>query len=264
MNLITLTTDFGYKDPFVGMMKGVIYKINDSATIVDISHGIESQNILEGAFIISKSYEYFPENTVHVVVVDPGVGSTRRPVLVSSFGHFFVGPDNGVFSMIIENDRCARVFEVTEQKYFLKSVSATFHGRDIFAPIAAFLSKGFSTGSFGSAIDDYTRIKIPAIERKQACVRGAVIYIDGFGNIITNIPRVVVDELIQMGISPSNINIEICGQKINGVRKSYADTKEGEPAVIINSFNLVEVFAYLGNAAKILKAHKGDLVEVKF
>lgn len=264
MNLITLTTDFGYKDPFVGMMKGVIYNINDSATIVDISHGIENQNILEGAFIISKSFKYFPDNTVHVVVVDPGVGSSRRPLLIASSGHYFVGPDNGVFSMIIENDPFSRVFEVTEEKYFLKNISATFHGRDVFAPVAAWLSKGFSTGSFGSIIEDYTKIKIPPVERRHSIVRGSVIYTDIFGNIITNIPSAVVDEILQQGIAPSNISIEICGHKISGIRKCYADTKEGEPGIIINSFNLIEIYSYLGNAAKALNAKKGDVVEINY
>ncbi|MBI5194584.1 MAG: SAM-dependent chlorinase/fluorinase [Nitrospirae bacterium] len=264
MNLITLTTDFGYKDPFVGMMKGVIYNINDSATIVDITHGITSQNILEGAFIISKSFKYFPDNTVHVVVVDPGVGSNRRPLLIASSGHYFVGPDNGVFSMIIENDPYSRVFEVTEEKYFLKSVSSTFHGRDIFAPVAAWLSKGFSTGSFGRVIEDYSKIKIPPVERRLSKVSGSVIYIDIFGNIITNIPRGVVDELLQKGISPSNVHIDICGHKISGIRKCYADTKEGEQGIIINSFNLIEIYTYSGNAATNLNAHKGDTVEISF
>lgn len=263
MNLITLTTDFGYKDPFVGMMKGVILSISDSANIVDITHGITSQNILEGAFIISKSFKYFPNDTVHVVVVDPGVGSSRRPLLIASSSHYFVGPDNGVFSMIIENDPYSRVYEVTEEKYFLKSISSTFHGRDIFAPVAAWLSKGFSTGSFGRIVEDYAKITIPPVERRQSIIKGSVIYTDTFGNIITNIPRGVVDELLQKGISPSNIHIEICGHKISGIRKCYADTKEGEPGIIINSFNLIEIYTYSGNAAKILKAQKGDLVEIR-
>lgn len=264
MNLITLTTDFGYKDPFAGMMKGVIYSINDSAVIVDISHGIEGQNILEGAFIISNAYRYFPLGTVHLVVVDPGVGSNRRPLLIYSSGHYFVGPDNGIFSMIIEEDSLAMVIEVTEEKYFLKDVSSTFHGRDIFAPVAAWISKGFATGSFGRVIDDFKRIKIPEVEKKQSSVRGVIIYIDIFGNIITNISGSIVVEVLQMGISPSDINLIICGHKISGIKKCYAEAKEGEPGAIINSFNLIEIFSYMGNAARLFDAKKGDIVEIIF
>lgn len=264
MNLITLTTDFGYKDPFAGMMKGAIYSINDSAIIVDISHGIERQNILEGAFIISNAYRYFPEGTVHVVVVDPGVGSTRRPLLIYSAGHYFVGPDNGIFSMIIEKDRHSMVIEVTEERYFLKDVSSTFHGRDIFAPVAAWLSKGFATGSFGRIIDDFKEIKIPDVEKKQSSVRGVIIYIDSFGNIITNISSSIVDEVLQPGVLSSNVQVAIYGHKISGIRKCYAETKEGELGAIINSFNLIEIFSYMGNAAQVLNAKKGDVVEMIF
>lgn len=264
MNLITLTTDFGYKDPFAGMMKGVIYSINDSAIIVDISHGIEGQNILEGAFIISSAYGYFPEGTVHVVVVDPGVGSARRPLLIYSSGHYFVGPDNGIFSMIIEKDRHSRVIEVTEEKYFLKNVSSTFHGRDIFAPVAAWLSKGFATGSFGRVIDDFSILKIQDAEKRQSLIRGVIIYIDIFGNIITNISSSIVDEVLQTGISSSDIQLDVYGHKISGIRKCYAETKEGELGAIINSFNLIEIFSYMGNAAQVLNAKKGDVVEMKF
>lgn len=264
MNLITLTSDFGLKDPFAGMMKGVIYNINGSANIVDITHEIRSQDILEGAFIISQSYRFFPKDTVHVAVVDPGVGSTRRPILVMASGHYFIGPDNGILSLVIDEDPNSKVIEITKEQYFLRSVSATFHGRDIFAPAAAWLSKGVDPAHFGSVISNYTSLMMPAIEKGPGYIKGKVIYIDRFGNVITNIPSALLNTLIQSGISMSSLKTKISGAEITGLNRYYAEVKVGEIGAIIDSFGLFEIYAYMGSAAKILYAGKGDTVEIQY
>ncbi len=262
MNLITLTTDFGLKDPFVGMMKGVIYGINSSVTIVDISHGIESQDISEGAFVISQSYRFFPKGTIHVVVVDPGVGGGRRPILVIASGHYFIGTDNGVLSLVTKEDTNARVIEITTEQYFLKSVSATFHGRDIFAPVAAWLSKGIELRESGHIISDYTRLAIPVIERGPDYIRGGIIHIDKFGNLITNISGSAVNELAHKNVSGSFLSIRICGTEMAGIRKYYAELTPGELGAIINSFSLLEIYAYKASAARVLNSKKGEVVTV--
>lgn len=264
MDLITLTTDFGYKDPFVGIMKGVIYSINSSANIVDITHTIESHDILEGAFIISQSYRFFPKSSIHVAVVDPGVGGSRRPILVIASGHYFIGPDNGMLSPVIEEDQSARVIEITSKQYFLRSISVTFHGRDIFAPVAAWLSKGVEPEQFGRTISDYTRLDMPEIEKGPEYIKGGVIYVDRFGNIITNISQEIINDLGQKGISPASLSISICGIEITGINKYYGELIAGELGAIINSFGFLEIYAYRGNAAKLLNVRKGDIMEVKW
>lgn len=264
MKLITLTTDFGLKDPFVGMMKGVIYNINESAEIVDITHNIDNQDILEGAFVISQSYRYYPTGTIHVVVVDPGVGSSRRPILVNASDHFFLGPDNGVLSFIIKEDPRSNVLEVTTEQYFLKGVSSTFHGRDIFAPVAAWLSKGIEFHHFGHAISDYKGLDIPEIEKGDNSIKGKVIYIDRFGNIITNITPEDIDDIVKSGIPASNIRTRIAEVEITGIKKYYAEVNKGEPGTIFNSFGLFEIYAYLDDAAKMLNVKKGISIEICF
>ena len=263
MNIITLTTDFGLKAPFVSMMKGVLYSINGSLNIVDISHDIDSQDIIEGSFVITQSYRFFPEGTIHIVVVDPGVGSSRRPLLVCASGHYFIGPDNGVLSHIITEDQESSVIEITEEKYFLKGVSATFHGRDIFAPVAACLSKGILPHSFGHIITDYTQLSIPEVEKGPTSIKGSVIYIDKFGNIITNIPAKALDDLVQKGLSFSDLGTWTGGVEIAGIKEYYAEVREGELGAIINSLGLLEVYAYMSNAAKVIGSVKGDIVEVR-
>lgn len=262
MSLITLTTDFGLKDPFVGMMKGVIYNINESANIVDITHSIENQDVVEGAFVISQSYRYFPKGTIHIVVVDPGVGSTRMPVLVNASDHFFLGPDNGVLSFIIKEDPASSVLELTTEQYFLKGISSTFHGRDIFAPVAAWLSKGVEFHHFGHRILDYKSLAMPGIETGHSYIKGEVIYIDRFGNIITNITPDVISELMRNGLPASEIQIKIGDAEITGINKYYAEREKGEPGTIINSFGLFEIFSYLDDAAKKLNIRKGAAVEI--
>jgi S-adenosylmethionine hydrolase len=186
--LITLTTDFGYKDPFVGIMKGIILDINHSAKVIDITHGISPQNISEAAFMLEMSFNSFTHNTIHLVVVDPGVGSARRPILVVTENYYFIGPDNGVFSRIFLLTERLTVLHITATHYFLKQDGSTFQGRDVFAPIAGWLSKGIETSNFGDPITDFKKISVsvPQITAKNT-IEGEIIYIDRFGNTITNI-----------------------------------------------------------------------------
>ena len=195
--IITLTTDFGSKDPFVGIMKGVMLNINPLITIIDITHTISPQNILEAAIAVEASFSYFPHKTIHVVVVDPGVGSGRRPLLVSADYHYFIGPDNGVFSRIYKKSESLDVFHVTAEHYFLPQRSATFHGRDVFAPVAAWLAKGIHVERFGDPITDYVTLPLPApVFLQENTIEGEVVYIDRFGNLITNIHDTMLNDLL--------------------------------------------------------------------
>src|SRR5512135_1704123 len=189
--LITLTTDFGYDDPFVGVMKGVILNINPEAKIVDLNHGIRPQDTMEAAFTIGMNFHYFPAETLHVVVVDPGVGSRRRPVLMLSDHHYFLGPDNGVFSYIYRmKHETLEVLHITADHYFLQKKSSTFQGRDVFAPVAAWFSRGVAMEKFGDRITDYQTIDLPFPEvTAEGIIRGKIIHIDRFGNAISNITK---------------------------------------------------------------------------
>jgi len=186
MGIIALLTDFGLNDNFVGVMKGVIYHINPEVKIVDLSHQIESHNIHEAAFLLKSSYPYFPEGTVFLIVVDPGVGSERKSVIVETEKYLFVAPDNGVLSFLMERDM-KRIIQITNEEYFLKPVSRTFHGRDIFAPVAAYLSKGEKVEKFGSQTRKIEKLTFPEPQVKNNRLVGEVIYVDRFGNPITNI-----------------------------------------------------------------------------
>ncbi len=263
MSLITLTTDFGLKDPFAGMMKGVIYSINRDVHIIDISHGIENQDVFEGAFIIFSSFNYFPGGTIHVVVVDPGVGSSRRPILVRAHDHYFIGPDNGVLSLIISGDTNSSVYEITAERYFLRSPGNTFHGRDIFAPVAGWLSRGGDPLNFGRMVPDYCRIDIPVPAKNEGRLEGEIIYIDKFGNLFSNIRLCDIDEYCS-GMDGSSMLIRIRGHEISGIKRCYSDAKKGETAVVVNSFGLLEIYSYMGNAARTINAKKGDIVWLCF
>src|SRR5215469_1790500 len=184
--IITLTTDYGTNDHLVGTVKGVILKINPEATIVDITHHVASYDLLDGALAIGSAFEYFPPKTIHVVVVDPGVGTERRPLLVSGDNHYFVAPDNGVLSLIYERNSNVVVRHATAEHYYLQPVSNTFHGRDIFAPVAAWLSKGWQTASMGEEIQDYKKFALPRPKAADGVTKGVVMRVDSFGNLITN------------------------------------------------------------------------------
>lgn len=256
--VITLLTDFGYKDHYVGAMKGVILNINPEVTIVDISHGISPHKVLEGAIMLSHCYAYFPHGTIHVAVVDPGVGSERKAILVAGKDYLFVGPDNGIFGLVYNQLQDFNVFQLTKSRFFLKSISNTFHGRDIFAPIAAFLSKGVSPSEIGQAIKNYTTLSIPAPSFDKNRIIGNVIYIDGFGNLITNISKL---HLKGMG-THDQMRVKIGGRIINKISEHYQGVERGELLALVGSSGLLEISIREGNACKTLGVKEGDEIVI--
>ena len=259
--LITLTTDFGYDDPFAGVMKGVIYEINPETHIVDLTHSITRQNIFQAAFVIGMNFHYFPKRSIHVVVVDPGVGSERRPILVATAGHYFIGPDNGVFSYVYKfAEEEPTVIHITSEHYFLKKDSPTFQGRDIFSPCAARLSTGMDIRRFGERITDYRKIDLPMAVRNENMLRGEVLFMDGFGNAITNIRKADILE-IRKEFAGAAIQVSFKGRKI-GFCRYYAQAENRGLTALLNSSDLLELFMYRGSAASEHGIVPGDTVEV--
>ncbi len=259
--LITLLTDFGSADYFVAAMKGVILSINPNARVVDITHEIPPQDIAAGAFNLLAAYRSFPAQTIHVAVVDPGVGSARRPILVTAGSQFFVGPDNGIFSYIIDREPDAQVFQLTNEKYFRPSVSATFHGRDVFAPVAAALSTGVQAESLGVEINDYARLDPLSPQRlKNGNVRARIIHIDRFGNCVTNLtPEELTREMIAKGA-----RLSVNGKKIKTFRRFFAEQGRSKDKLfgVWGSAGFLEIAATNQSAAKMLKARRGQTVLV--
>ena len=256
-----MTTDFGYDDPFVGVMKGVICTINPDVNIVDLTHSIHPQNIQEAAFTIGMNYSYFPRNSIHVVVVDPGVGSGRIPLLVVSDEHYFIGPDNGVFSYLYKQaSGDLQVIHITSEHLFLKKDSPTFQGRDVFAPCAAWLSTGMEHNKFGETITDYHTVQLPAAVRQSALVtQGEVLFTDRFGNAITNITETDMDDL-RSG-QEGDIKISFKGNKAR-LCEYYSQAAGREMSALINSSGHLEIFIYMGSAASECNILPGDEVKV--
>lgn len=251
---ITLTTDFGTSDYFVGAMKGVVLSVCPSARIVDITHKIPAHDIQTGAFTLLASYKNFPKQTIHVAVVDPGVGSTRRPILIQSRDYFFVGPDNGLLSNAAEKESDVKVFHLTNEKYFCQSVSATFHGRDLFAPVAAWLACGVEAKEFGEEIDDFVKLGSlnPLVEGET--LKGRIINIDRFGNIVTNImPEHLTQKMIEHGFI-----LKIGEHEISKFQDFYAAAKEREIFAIWGSAGFLEIVAFCASAEKMLNAKVGQ------
>lgn len=259
--IITLTTDFGTNDHFVGAMKGVILDIVPDAQIVDICHAVQAYDVLDGALTISQAYSYFPNRTVHVVVVDPGVGTARRPIIASSDKYHFVAPDNGVLSLVYAREERMHVRHVTSDHYFLQPVSSTFHARDIFAPVAAYLAKEVESQKFGDEVEDYVRFNAPkpkAID--QSRLRGVVLKVDRFGNLITNITPQDAPMLFLEGAK--RFKITIGSREVTELHKAYAEGSPGEVFGILGSMGFLEIAANRGAAAQLTGAGKGTDVNV--
>lgn len=257
--IISLTTDFGLRDGFVGTMKGVILNINPNVTIVDITHDIAPQNIEQGAFLLAASAKYFPENAIHVAVVDPSVGSARRPIAIQVGETIFVAPDNGVLSYALADSRSGiRAVHLTKPDYWLPRISHTFHGRDIFAPAAAHLSLGVPIEALGDPIDGWVRLApVLPTRRADGAMVGRVVHVDRFGNIVTNI----AEEMLR-AMDRERIAIKIAGRTVNGVKQSYSDGAAGQVIALVGSSWSLEIAKREGNAAQDLGVRIGDEVIV--
>jgi S-adenosyl-L-methionine hydrolase (adenosine-forming) len=278
--LITLTTDFGLNDPFVGIMKGVILNIEPQAHIVDITHNIDPQNILQAARVLNATYPWYPRKTIHIVVIDPGVGGPnlnkspkkshlslitegrgpvgKRPIVVQSQFQTFIGPDNGVLTSAL--DPKSRVYELNNPKYFLKNISNTFHGRDLFAPVAAWIATGIAASKMGPRVLKPTRLELPEAIQKSKSIKGEIIYIDRFGNATTNISAELIGETFA---SSDTIELRIGKNKINGLVTGYYQVNPGQAGVILNSWDQVEIFCRDSSAEEKLKLKTGQSVTLK-
>ena len=249
--LITLLTDFGERDWFVASMKGVILSINPTVRIVDLSHHMTPHRIEEASYCLQSCYRYFPEGTVHVAVVDPGVGSRRRAILVKTARYYFVAPDNGLLTPILTEDLDVEVWELENRQYQLELPGATFHGRDVFAPAAAWLSSGIKAASFGRRVTDPVTIDWPQPTVEGNSVRGHIVYVDRFGNLISNITSTHV-MAVQADIGSVPVTIRLLDHRIEGLVGSYYAGRSGAPCGLINSNGVLEVFIKERSAASLL------------
>jgi S-adenosylmethionine hydrolase len=259
--IITLTTDFGTSDHYAGTMRGVILGIAPTAHIVDISHGVQPFEITDGAFTIAQAYPYFPKKTIHIVVVDPGVGSTRRPLLAEMGGQYFIAPDNGVLSMIVARESArgrVKVRHITSERYFLKPLSRTFHGRDVFAPVAAHLASGVAPAKFGQRIEDHLELTFQQPSRTgRRAWTGSILKVDRFGNLITNLQ---VDEFPDIKTRAFGLKAGL--QTVSRFALTFAECPPGELFVLVGSSGYLEVATNQGSAAKALGCGAGSPVEL--
>ncbi len=256
--VITLMTDFGTSDHYVGVMKGVILNINPHAQIVDITHTIPPQDIHGAAILIDTAYRYFPSGTIHLIVVDPGVGSHRRAIICQTETARFICPDNGILTHIIHNEKYIRTVSVENSSYFLPQVSNTFHGRDIFAPVAAHLSRGVSMDKLGNPITDPVQFPIPKPKVTNGVIVGHIIWIDTFGNLVTNISH----DMLESWTGQAGVVIHAGNAKIAHLNHSYAESPVGETLAIIGSSNRLEISINQGDAARVLGLKRGDAITV--
>lgn len=249
--LITLLTDFGDRDYFVASMKGVILSINPDVRIVDLSHQIVPHQIEEAGYVLQACYRYFPKGSIHVAVVDPGVGSDRRALLVSTPDYSFLAPDNGLLTRVLKETPGAEVRKIQNRDYRLPAEGSTFDGRDLFAPAAARLTMGTTPSSFGPVIHDPVRLSITEPKRQGDCLVGRIEYIDRFGNLISNLTAQHIRE-VRSWTGRASVDVSLAGRALGGVVSSYSDGTMGEPAALVNSNGRVEVFVNGRSAAQEL------------
>jgi S-adenosylmethionine hydrolase len=264
MGIITLLTDFGTQDEYVGLMKGVILSVDPAATVVDVTHQIDRHDIIQAAFVIQSSYGYFPRGSVHVTVVDPGVGTERGILAVDARGHFFVAPDNGVLSLVMSEAPCDAIIRVDNPRYYRSKVSHTFHGRDIFAPLGAHLARGVPLTEMGSAVDVSQCVMLDGISVRAGAAGeliGRIVSIDRFGNVITNIDADRLDKLLGAS-GPDNMQVQVGGHQVAGLSQTYGDVASNKPLALIGSRGFLEIAVNQGSASQYFNLHKADPVYV--
>jgi len=258
VSVITLTTDFGTRDWFVGTMKGVILSINPRAQIVDLSHEISPGDIRAGAFALMAGCAFFPKGTVHVAVVDPGVGSGRRAIAVQTANGFFVGPDNGVLSFALRREKIKSIRQLTNEAFFLKPVGPTFHGRDLFAPVAAHLACRLPIQKLGPPLRDFAQLPWPALRTESDSIIGEVVHVDRFGNLITNIDAAAV-----RGLGRAAPQVFASGKRLCRVADCYAAVPAGRAVAVAGSTGFVEIAVNRGSAAKQLRLAVGSKIMLR-
>ncbi len=268
ISVVTLLTDFGNRDHFVAGMKGVILGINNQVRVVDISHTVTPHAVEEAAFILNACYHYFPDGTVHIVVVDPGVGSSRRGLLVTTSRYFFIAPDNGVLTHIFDNEQSVEVRQIENRQFRLDAEGATFEGRDVFAPSAAWLTRGQTSGAYGRLVSDYHKLQIPKPEIRDGVLHGRVAYIDHFGNVITDITTGDIQawrtwQAGQSGGERQGMTITIGNVTIDNLKTHYAQGSSDTPEALINSNGHLEVFMKETHAARALHVTTGNPVALR-
>lgn len=256
--IVTLITDFGWGGEYVGAVKGAVLRVNPKCQVVDLTHQVEPQNILQAAHILKNTYSFFPGGTVHLAVVDPGVGSRRKAVAVKREEHLFLSPDNGVLSGILEGNKPAFGYEIKERKYFLSPVSDTFHGRDIFAPVAGHLSLGLDPSRLGPQIQSLKTIDLPRPRRFKGGLTGRILWADSFGNLITNLDR------REYGRELETRRFQIKGKdwKIERVYRTYSEGLPGRPMALFGSGGFLEISVNRGNARNTLGLEPGDPITI--
>lgn len=257
MRCITLTTDFGTADWFVGVMKGVITGLAPKARVIDLTHGVPAGDVAAGAYALAAGSRHFPRGTIHVAVVDPGVGGPRQAIAVKTADYLFLGPDNGVLSLALARERVRQIRRIENTAWFRRPVSHTFHGRDIFAPVAARLARGENFGRVGPLIEDWIRLPWPEPEKQGPVVRGAIVYVDAFGNAITNIPAEM------LGGTPASWRVHLPGRAMAPVAGSYQAVPAGRPVALVGSGGFLEIAVDGGAAAQKLGLRRGDVVTVR-
>ncbi len=254
--MITLTTDFGLKDPYVAEMKGAIYQINPKAIIVDVSHLVDKYSVRMGAFVLASAVPYFPQGTVHVAVVDPGVGTERRVIVIQSKRGFLVGPDNGVLMLAAQAQGIEHIYELSNPKYMLPQVSSTFHGRDIFAPAAAHLENGVKPQEFGTEITDPVTPKFANVETKNGALLGEVLHVDSFGNVGTNINPAELKDAKTVKVALQHVTIEL------PFSKAYGELQPREPLALVGSHGFLELALNRGSFSEKYRVNPGDHLEL--
>jgi S-adenosylmethionine hydrolase len=256
--IITLLTDFGTKDHYVASIKGVILNINPQCTVIDITHQVNPHDVQEGSFILANAYSYFPKGTIHLSVVDPGVGGKRKAILLVAKNYFFIGPDNGLFTLVAERERVTQVIGLTNKRYFLPNASTTFHGRDIFAPVAGHLSLGINPKAFGEKLNHWVKLGLKEPEAVGKELLGEILLIDHFGNLISNIDQTRFRNFIK----GRSFVIRIGRKTVSDIKGGYWEGKKQEVLALFGSGGFLEVSVKEGSAQKVLKVKRGDPIQI--
>lgn len=257
--IVTFITDFGTKDPYAGIMKGIVLAANPNARIVDITNDIPAHDIVNGAFTLLRSYAFFPEGTIHVAVVDPGVGGSRKNIAVRTSRYFFIGPDNGILSLGFDTEKECEIREIVNPPFVLDKISDTFHGRDVFAPCAGWLSGGAPFETVGPDIMRCMRLEYPQVRREGNVLKGEVLSVDSFGNLITNITKKTLESFA----GAARVEVFFSAERFTSISQRYSDVARGESLVLFGSCGFLEISMNEGSAVKYFMTAAGSPVTVR-